>query len=209
MLGIQNYEMFLLAGIALNITPGSDTIYILSRSVAQGKRGGIYSVFGIISGVALHTIMAALGLSAILSTSATAFTAVKIIGAMYLGYLGLTTLLAKENNLISLTDTIHMTPRSIYFQGLITNVLNPKVALFFLSFLPQFIAPSNTYGLLPFLCLGITFIVTGTIWCLLLVLFSSRMSAYLRENEKTAFITNKVCGTIYLGLGVKLLTAEK
>jgi threonine/homoserine/homoserine lactone efflux protein len=208
-LGIQNYEMFLLAGIVLNITPGSDTIYILSRSVAQGKRGGIYSVFGIISGVAIHTIMAALGLSAILSTSATAFTAVKIIGAMYLGYLGLTTLLAKENKLVSLTDTTHMTLRNIYFQGLITNVLNPKVALFFLSFLPQFIAPSNTYGLLPFLCLGITFIVTGTTWCLLLVLFSSRMSAYLRENEKTAFITNKVCGTIYLGLGVKLLTAEK
>ncbi|AIF50621.1 LysE family translocator [Pelosinus sp. UFO1] len=209
MLGIQNYEMFLLAGIVLNITPGSDTIYILSRSVAQGKRGGIYSVFGIISGVAIHTIMAALGLSAILSTSATAFAAVKMIGAMYLGYLGLTTLLAKENKLISLTDTTHMTPRNIYFQGLITNVLNPKVALFFLSFLPQFIAPSNTYGLLPFLCLGITFIITGTTWCLLLVLFSSRMSAYLRENEKTAFITNKVCGTIYLGLGVKLLTAEK
>lgn len=209
MLGIQNYEMFLLAGIVLNITPGSDTIYILSRSIAQGRRGGIYSVFGIISGVAIHTMMAAFGLSAILSTSATAFTAVKIIGAMYLGYLGLTTLLAKENNLISLADTIHMTPRNIYFQGLITNVLNPKVALFFLSFLPQFITPSNTYGLLPFLGLGITFIITGTTWCLLLVLFSSRMSAYLRENEKTAFITNKVCGTIYLGLGVKLLTAEK
>lgn len=209
MLGIQNYEMFLLAGIVLNITPGSDTIYILSRSVAQGKRGGIYSVFGIISGVAIHTLMAALGLSAILSTSATAFTVVKTIGAMYLGYLGLTTLLAKENNLISLTDTIHMTPKNIYFQGLITNVLNPKVALFFLSFLPQFIAPSNTYGLLPFLCLGITFIVTGTTWCLLLVLFSSRMSAYLRENKTSAFITNKVCGTIYLGLGVKLLTTEK
>lgn len=209
MLGIQNYEMFLLAGIVLNITPGSDTIYILSRSIAQGRRGGIYSVLGVISGVAIHTMMAAFGLSAILSTSATAFTAVKIIGAMYLGYLGLTTLLAKENNLISLADTIHMTPRNIYFQGLITNVLNPKVALFFLSFLPQFITPSNTYGLLPFLGLGITFIITGTTWCLLLVLFSSRMSAYLRENEKTAFITNKVCGTIYLGLGVKLLTAEK
>lgn len=209
MFGIQNYEMFLLAGIILNLTPGSDTIYILSRSIAQGKKAGIYSVLGIISGVAIHTLLAALGLSAILATSAAAFMAVKIIGAVYLGYLGLTTLLAKENKLISLTDSTHITPQNIYFQGLLTNVLNPKVALFFLSFLPQFIVPSNTYGLLPFLCLGATFLITGTMWCLLLVLFSSRVTTYLRENEKAAFITNKVCGTIYLGLGVKLLTAEK
>lgn len=209
MLGIQNYEMFLLAGIVLNITPGSDTIYILSRSIAQGKRAGIYSVLGIITGVAIHTILAALGLSAILAASATAFMTVKIVGAIYLGYLGITTLLAKENTLLSLTDSTLMTPKGIYFQGLFTNVLNPKVALFFLSFLPQFIIPSNTYGLLPFLGLGVTFITTGTIWCLLLVLFSSRMTAYLRENERASFLTNKICGTIYLGLGVKLLTAEK
>lgn len=209
MFGIQNYEIFVLTGIVLNITPGSDTIYILSRSIAQGKKAGIYSLLGIISGVAVHTILAALGLSAILSTSATAFLTVKMIGAMYLGYLGLTTLLRKENTLISLTDNHVMTPRNIYFQGLLTNILNPKVALFFLSFLPQFIAPSNAYGLLPFLCLGITFLITGTTWCLLLVLFSSRMTTYLRENKTAAFVTNKVCGMIYLGLGVKLLTTEK
>ena len=209
MLGIQNYEMFLLAGIILNITPGSDTIYILSRSIAQGRKAGIYSVSGIITGVAVHTILAALGLSAILSTSATAFMAVKMLGAIYLGYLGLTTLLAKKNNLISLTDNTLMTPKKIYFQGLLTNVLNPKVALFFLSFLPQFIAPSNAYGLLPFIFLGITFLITGTIWCVMLVLFSSRLTTYLRKNEIASLITNKVCGVIYLTLGVKLLTAEK
>ncbi len=209
MLGIQNYEMFLLAGIILNITPGSDTIYILSRSIAQGRKAGIYSVLGIITGVAAHTILAALGLSAILATSATAFMAVKMIGAIYLGYLGLTTLLTKENDLISLTDNTPMTQKKIYFQGLLTNVLNPKVALFFLSFLPQFIAPSNAYGLLPFIFLGITFLITGTIWCVMLVLFSSRVTAYLRKSEMASLITNKFCGVIYVTLGVKLLTAEK
>jgi len=209
MFGVQNYEMFLLAGIALNITPGSDTIYILSRSIAQGRRAGIYSVGGIISGVAIHTMLATVGLSAILATSATAFMAIKMIGALYLGYLGLTTLLAEKNKLLSVTDNTPMTPRNIYFQGLLTNVLNPKVALFFLSFLPQFVDSSNTYGLLPFICLGITFITTGTIWCLLLVLCSSRMTTYLRENEMASLITNKVCGVIYLALGVKLLTTEK
>lgn len=209
MLGIQNYEMFLLASIVLSVTPGSDTIYILSRSIAQGRRAGIYSILGVISGVAIHTILVALGLSAILATSASAFMAVKMIGAVYLGYLGLTTLFSKENKLIALTDSTSITPKNIYFQGLLTNVLNPKVALFFLSFLPQFVVPANTYGLLPFICLGMTFLVIGTIWCLILVLFSSHVTAYLRENEMASFITNKVCGVIYLALGVKLLSSEK
>lgn len=208
MFGIQHFEMFLAAGIILNLTPGSDTIYILSRSIGQGRRAGIYSVLGISSGIAVHTLLAALGLSAILAASAYAFLAVKMLGALYLGYLGLTTLLSKENALISLSDTL-MTPKEIYLQGLLTNVLNPKVALFFLSFLPQFITPTNSYGLLPFIFLGMTFLITGTIWCFLLVLFSSKATGFLRENNTAAYVTNKACGVIYLGLGIKLLTTEK
>lgn len=208
MFGIQHFEMFLAAGIILNLTPGSDTIYILSRSIGQGRRAGIYSVLGISSGIGVHTLLAALGLSAILATSAYAFLAVKMLGALYLGYLGLTTLLSKENALVSLSDTL-MTPKEIYLQGLLTNVLNPKVALFFLSFLPQFITPTNSYGLLPFIFLGITFLITGTIWCFLLVLFSSKVTGFLRENNTAAYVTNKACGAIYLGLGIKLLTTEK
>lgn len=208
MLGIQHFEIFLLAGIILNLTPGSDTIYILSRSISQGKRAGIYSVFGISSGIAVHTILAALGLSIILSTSTAAFMTVKVIGAAYLGYLGLTTLLSKEDSLLSLSNNI-MTSKQLYFQGLLTNVFNPKVALFFLSFLPQFIAPSNSYGILPFLCLGIVFLITGTTWCFMLVLFSSRMTVFLRNSPQAALITNKICGVLYLGLGIKLLTTER
>lgn len=208
MFGIEHFEIFLVAGIILNLTPGSDTIYILSRSIAQGNRAGIYSVLGISSGIAVHTLLAAFGLSAILATSAYAFLAVKILGALYLGYLGFSTLLAKDNALLSLNKTI-MTAKEVYLQGLLTNVLNPKVALFFLSFLPQFITPANSYGLLPFLFLGVTFLLTGTMWCLLLVLFSSKVTAFLRESARAALITNKVCGAIYLGLGLKLLTSEK
>ena len=208
MFGIQHFEIFFIAGILLNLTPGSDTIYILSRSIAQGQQAGIYSVLGISSGIAIHTILAALGLSIILSTSAIAFMTVKIIGAIYLGYLGLATLLAKENQLLSLADNM-MTVKEIYLQGLLTNVLNPKVALFFLSFLPQFISPSNSYGLLPFICLGITFLTTGTIWCFLLVLFSSRMTKFLRNNNTAALATNKICGVVYIGLSLKLLMTEK
>lgn len=208
MFGTVHPEVFLLAGILLNITPGADTIYILSRSIAQGRRAGVYSVLGIISGCAVHTLAAALGLSVILSQSALAFTLVKTMGAIYLGYLGINALLTRDNGLFTLTET-RLEMKNIYFQGLLTNALNPKVALFFLSFLPQFIDPYNTYGTLPFLLLGGIFLMTGTIWCLMLVLFSANMTSFLREKPKTAGIMNKICGVIYILLGVKLLTAER
>jgi threonine/homoserine/homoserine lactone efflux protein len=208
MFGIVHYEMFLIAGIILNITPGSDTIYILSRSIAQGRRAGIYSVLGISSGCAVHTLLAALGLSMILAQSAMAFMLVKMAGALYLGYLGITTLLTKNNALISLTENT-MSNRDTFLQGLITNVLNPKVALFFISFLPQFIDPQNVYGIVPFILLGVTFLTTGTLWCLVLVFFSARVTAFLRRSSKAANMMNKICGGIYLLLGAKLLTAER
>lgn len=208
MFGIVHYEMFLIAGIILNITPGPDTIYVLSRSIAQGRGAGIYSVLGITSGCTVHTVLAALGLSVILAQSAMAFMLVKMAGALYLGYLGVTTLLAKNNTLVSPTEHV-MTNKSAFLQGLLTNVLNPKVALFFISFLPQFIDPRNSYGLVPFILLGITFLTTGTLWCLFLVLCSSRVTTLLRQSNKTSNIMNKICGGIYLLLGVKLLTAER
>ncbi|HEY3426725.1 MAG TPA: LysE family translocator [Negativicutes bacterium] len=208
MFGIVHYEMFLIAGIILNLTPGSDTIYILSRGISQGRRAGVYSVLGISSGIAVHTTLAALGLSAILAQSALAFTIVKAAGALYLGYLGITTLFAKNNILVTQTES-SMSNRDIYWQGLLTNVLNPKVALFFLSFLPQFINPQNSYGILPFILLGITFLTTGTLWCLLLAFFSSSVTTFLRQNRRASYLMNKVCGIIYLLLGVKLLTVEQ
>ncbi|HMM20055.1 MAG TPA: LysE family translocator [Selenomonadales bacterium] len=206
--GIIHYEAFLITGLILNLTPGSDTIYILGRSIAQGRTAGIYSVLGISSGCAVHTLLAALGLSVILAKSALAFTLVKVAGALYLGYLGISTLLARNSALGSLDEAI-MPNRSIYLQGLLTNLLNPKVALFFLSFLPQFIDPQNSYGILPFVFLGATFLTTGTLWCLALVFFSARMTAFLHRNTKAAAGMNKVCGAIYLLLGIKLLSVDQ
>ncbi len=206
--GIVHYEMFLITGIILNITPGSDTMYILSRSISQGRRAGMYSVLGISSGCAVHTVLAALGLSVVLAQSELAFTVVKTAGALYLGWLGITMLRAKHNPLLSLQEN-DMTCRDIYWQGLLTNVLNPKVALFFISFLPQFIDPQNSYGIVPFVFLGITFLVTGTLWCLLLAFCAARATAVLRQNNGVANWLNKICGGIYLLLGVKLLTAQR
>lgn len=208
MFGISHYDIFILTGIILNITPGADTIYILSRSISQGSKAGLYACLGIGTGCAVHTILAALGLSVILAQSALAFMVVKIAGALYLGYLGFTALLKKDNNLISMNQST-ISIRDTYLQGLLTNVLNPKVALFFLSLLPQFIDAKSSYGIMPFFILGVTFVITGTIWNLLLVVFSSGITAFLRENNTAAKIMNKICGGIYVLLGVKLLNAER
>lgn len=205
MFGIIHYEMFLIASIILNITPGSDTIYVLSRSIAQGRLTGIYSVLGTSAGCVIHTVLAALGLSVILAQSALVFMMVKTAGAVYLGYLGVTMLLAKDT-LAAAQPNAAMSPKDTFCQGLIIDVLNPKVALFFLSFLPQFIDPQNSYGMLPFLILGITFIVTGALWLLCVVYFSAKVTTFLRKKTK---LMNKVCGSIYLLLGVKLLASEK
>jgi len=204
MFGIENYFAFLSAGILLNLTPGADTIYILTRSIAHGKRAGIYSVLGIATGTLVHIFFAAVGLSIILNTSAVAFNTVKYLGAGYLVYLGIKMIISKTNpfEIIKLSDRTNI--KTIYRQAILTNVLNPKVALFFLSFLPQFISPNNNYGVLPFLILGGTFLTTGTLWCLVLAHSASYMTTRLRNNNKTVSLMQKVSGVIFLGLGVQI-----
>lgn len=210
MFGIENYPGFILAAILLNLTPGADTLYILTRSIAQGRQAGLVSVAGIMSGCVVHVLAAAFGLSLILSTSATAFFLVKAAGALYLIFLGLKTLFTKTpifetgNSLFAPKDL----PK-IYRQGVITNVLNPKVALFFLSFLPQFINPQAAQGPLPFLILGATFLVTGTVWCLILTRTAARMTQCLRNNEHIGFFLQKLSGLVFIGFGLKLAFDSK
>ena len=208
--GIENYWGFIVAGIILNLTPGNDTIYILTRSIAQGRKAGYYSVFGIVSGAMVHTIFAALGLSALLAQSALAFSIVKYIGVIYLVYLGIKMLLSKKQ--IFEIDSLNYQPKNllkVYKQGFLTNLLNPKVALFYLAFLPQFISPEKTNGAIPFLILGITFMTTGTIWCLFLAYASSLITGTLRKNDKIGSVLQKLSGFIFIGLGIKLLLGKK
>ena len=216
MFGIENYLGFILAAILLNLTPGTDSMYIITRSMAQGQTAGFYSVLGITSGILVHTLLASLGLSVLLANSPTAFMLVKYIGASYLCYLGFKMLTSKSSNSItnSLSNDQHVTSQKdvdgwkIYKQGVLTNVFNPKVALFFLAFFPQFIDSSYAYGMLSFLMLGLTFAVTGFIWCLCLALLASKFSKNLRENPKTESMMNKISGVVFMGLGIKLLTEK-
>jgi RhtB (resistance to homoserine/threonine) family protein len=205
MFGIENYLVFIVSGIILNITPGNDTIYILSRSIAQGRKAGIISVLGIGTGALTHTIMASLGLSVILSKSILLFDVIKYIGVIYLVYIGIKTIISKNNpfnNQTNIESSVDY--KQIYKQGFLTNLFNPKVALFYLSFLPQFINPNINNTPIPFLILGVTFLTTGTIWCLFLAYASSFLSKILRENDKISTIANKLCGMIFIGLGLKL-----
>ena len=205
MFGIDNYIGFILAAILLNLTPGADTMYIVTRSVAQGRKAGVVSVLGISTGLVFHTLLAAFGLSLILMTSPAIFMTVKYLGAGYLVYIGIKMIIDKagvfENQHTGFAKTdLH----KIYRQGVLTNVLNPKVALFFISFLPQFIAPEHAAGVLPFLVLGGTFLTTGTIWCLFLAYSSSVMTNALRDNETIGKLMQKVSGVIFIAVGLQL-----
>jgi RhtB (resistance to homoserine/threonine) family protein len=205
MFGIENYIGFIAAGILLNITPGADTMYILTRSVAQGKRAGVVSVLGISSGLIVHVVSAACGLSILLKTSATLFTAIKWVGAGYLVFLGFQMLRQSATVLAQNPDSGEpMRLGKIYRQGIITNVLNPKVALFFLSFLPQFVRPESAHSFMPFLVLGSTFLITGTAWCLFLAYAASMMTAGLRRHSRAGKFLHKLSGLVFVGLGLQL-----
>lgn len=210
MFGIINFESFLIAGLIMNLTPGADTMYILGRSIAQGKKAGVLSAFGISTGAIFHIIFATLGLSIILAKSAIAFEIVKYLGAVYLMFLGLKTMLKKADGKFELTNENEVVNyRKIYFSGVLTNILNPKVALFFLAFLPQFIDPNYVQSSLPFLILGLTFLLTGTIWCLILALFASKLSDRIRKNYKIKIWLDKITGGIFVALGIKLALMKK
>src|SRR5256886_6088972 len=156
--GTTDLALFVVSGLLLNITPGPDTLYILGRTASQGRRGGMVAAFGIAAGLFVHTFAAAVGLSALLAASATAFTLLKWAGAAYLVYVGASLFFASSGNR-SPTPELHAAGlRTVFLQGFLTNCLNPKVALFFLAFLPQFVDPSAPSEPLAYLFLGTVFI---------------------------------------------------
>lgn len=208
MFGITSYSIFLVSSILLNLTPGADTLYIVGNSISNGRRAGVLSALGISTGCLIHTLLAALGLSVILAQSALAFSIVKYLGAAYLIYLGIRTLLRKNSVFQVRQGREENSFKAVYLQGILTNVLNPKVALFFLAFLPQFIEPSQSFGPLPFLLLGLSFILTGTIWCVTIAVLTSVAAERVKAGLGQSGWMNKFAGLIYIGLGIHLLRAK-
>lgn len=160
--GIDHLGLFVLAGLLLNLTPGPDVLYIVSSGVRGGWRGGAIAALGITAGCCVHIVAATLGVSALVAASATAFTVLKWIGAAYLLYMGARMLLARSASVAAASDAAPVMPagvslRKVFLQGFWTNALNPKVALFFLAFLPQFIHPGAANTTWTFLLLGLIF----------------------------------------------------
>ena len=210
MAGIINFETFLFTGVLLNLTPGNNTIFILSRSIGYGRNAGIMSVLGIATGSLIHTTLAAFGLSIIISKSILAFDIIKYLGAAYLIYLGIKMLIERSKFTLTQENILKKySLKKIYRDAVLTNVLNPKVALFFIAFLPQFIDPGYKASVIPFLLLGITFTITGTTWCLILAVFSSKIFSRLRSNQKLSTYLNKTCGFILIALGLKVALTNK
>jgi len=207
MLGTHDLWAFLLASVLLWITPGPDNMYILARSIAQGRRAGIVSALGIGSGVLVHTLAAALGLSAVLAASSWAFLAVKVAGVAYLIYLGVAALRRPVAPLVAPTLEIASGWR-VYREGVLSNILNPKVAVFFLAFLPQFVDPSPRWGPLPFLVLGGLFVVGGTLWCVFFALGAATATSTLRRSPRLLVWLERLSGCVYIALGLNLLRSR-
>ena len=208
MFGIHDFALFVASGLLLNLAPGPDTAYILGRSIAQGRAAGIASALGIMVGSLGHTCAAALGLSAFLATSAWAFFAIKVVGGAYLIYLGIKMLFARSEAFHLQSGFGRASSASAFRQGVLTNLLNPKVALFFLAFLPQFIDPASPAKVPAFLVLGLTFVTTGTIWCLILAWFAGAFGARLRGNRTISRWLNRAVGSLFVFLGARLAAAR-
>ena len=209
MFGIENFLIFLTTGILLNLYPGPDSMYIIARSISQGRTAGICAVLGISSGALFHALLGSVGLSAIILSSAHAFQFIKYVGAIYLLYQAI--LMIKDSNNQTQINSKEVPQRSlgkIYRQGLLTNILNPKVALFFMALIPQFISPVSQNKPLTFMVLAFVFITTGTIWCLLLALFSSFFSKRLRSNSNASKWLLRLNGSLFGYLSFKLATAS-
>ena len=212
MFGIQELPLFIIAGLLLNFTPGPDSLLVMTRSATQGWRAGSAAAFGICAGTFVHIFAAALGLSALLATSSLAFAAVKYAGAAYLLYVGLTMLFGKRSKAAqpeaASSGALLPFPK-IFLQGFLTNVLNPKVALFFLAFVPQFISPQSPDKAAAFVLLGIIFNTTGTAWCHVLALTTAFASRRLRTSERVAEWLNRAIGAVFVSFGIRLALSQR
>ncbi|MDP5138388.1 LysE family translocator [Rheinheimera baltica] len=213
MFGTHDILLFIISGLLLNMIPGPDSVLIMTRSATQGWRAGSAAALGIGAGTFVHIFAAAVGLSAVLATSSTAFTVVKFMGAAYLLYVGISLIRSKkkrtsdtENKLVA---PLSLSYKRIFMQGFLTNVLNPKVAVFFLAFVPQFISPDSSNKALAFIMLGCIFNFNGMLWCHFLAISSAFASKRVQASETVALWLNRLIGGVFISFGIKLALAER
>lgn len=197
---------FAIASLALLLIPGPAVIYVLNRSVSDGREAGLAAVAGLELGNLVHVIAASVGLSAVLATSATAFNVVKWLGAGYLIFVGLRTLATRPQMIESLSTSVSR--RRSFLQGIVVNTLNPKVALFFLSYLPQFIDADNGAAWSQALILGIIFVAIGCLTDGTYALAANALRSVLVNGRSLPFIQRYVAGSVFIGLGLMATRAS-
>jgi len=211
MFGIHHFFVFLSGGLLLNISPGPDMIYVATRSSSQGKMAGIISSLGIGTGALIHITAAAIGLSAIIFYSSVAFQTIKWLGAGYLIYLGIKSILNAnaKDNLQTASANNHETHLSVYRKGILVDLLNPKVALFFRAFLPQFTNPSSPYFTINIILLGLIFDCCATIINITVAYFFAGLGQLLDGNARFHKIKSWFSGVVYILLGLGIAASKK
>lgn len=209
MYGIENISTFIITAAIVVISPGVDTIMVLTRSISNGKVAGFYSVIGVCMGLLVHTCAATFGLSMILAKSAFVYGLIKYLGAAYLIYLGYKSITAKTSQ-----DDLPFAVRSMgngkmFFTAFISDVLNPKIAIFFLAFLPQFINPSAVNTPMPYFLLGAIILLITFIWCVLLVILGSKATMFFNRSKRAENLMNKASGLIFILLGLKVALTKR
>ena len=203
---MPNIGLFLIASALLTIAPGPDIVYVLTRGIAQGRRAGFAAALGFATGVIFHTALAALGIAALIRSSEVAFSLVRYAGAAYLVYLGIRTLLSRSTFLLG-KDGASIAVWTVYRQSVIGNVLNPKVTLFFLSFLPQFINVNAGHIEMQMVLLGALFMLQTALIFGAIAFFSGAIGDRLRTNASIANRLNVFAGVVFIALGIRVAQA--
>jgi threonine/homoserine/homoserine lactone efflux protein len=208
MLTLDQLLAFLAAAILLTLSPGPDNMMVLSIGVAKGRLRGMAFGLGCAFGCLSHTLLAVIGVSALIAASPLAFTALKVCGGLYLAWMGFNAIRSRGGARVGRADAVNETARVLFFKGMLANAINPKVALFFLSFLPQFVAAGRGDANLQTALLGIAFTLQAAVLFGLLGYFSGAVGAWLARRPKAGMWLDRIAGVIFIGLGLRLIVAR-
>ncbi|WP_339414548.1 LysE family translocator [Pseudomonas sp. EA_35y_Pfl2_R5] len=208
MIPLETISLFVVASIALSLSPGPDNIFVLTQSAMNGRKAGIFVTLGLCTGLLVHTATVSLGVASIFQSSELAFNILKFVGAMYLLYLAWQAFRAGSTN-VSKVKEEHANWKQLYMRGVVMNITNPKVAIFFLAFLPQFAEPSIGSITVQMMAFGCLFIAT-TLCIFTLVAWSAGfLGEWLKGSDKAQKLINRIAGTVFIGLAVKLAVSER
>jgi threonine/homoserine/homoserine lactone efflux protein len=205
---MESLPLFIIASLALIVTPGPDIIYVLSRGIADGRIGGMVSALGVTSGIFIHTLAASLGLAVLLQTSVIAFWILKLVGGVYLIYLGIQIIKNKKAFDLEISGN-GINLKKCFVQGFLSNVLNPKVALFFVAFLPQFVNINSPNYSTQMIGLGLIFALMTIAFLSILGIFAGLIGAWLKSKRSVAGKVRWISGLVLMLLGVRLLASQR